>query len=161
MRSSVVVTILLASASAVLPVAAQDSPALAYTGRRVTGMLGLGNTFGGFGGTLEYFLSQGRASVFIGLGALPGAGVTAAGGMRVHTGGTQHRLFLEAAVSPLAVSVGPYDDRTRYGPAISVGYNYATLGGFSLLIGGGAGWAPAIDAMEPVLNLGFGYTWRR
>ncbi|MBA3260295.1 MAG: hypothetical protein H0T68_12630 [Gemmatimonadales bacterium] len=77
-------------------------------------MVGLGNTFGGIGGTLEYFLVPSRISMVAGLGQLPGAGTTGGGGLRAYSAGDRHRLFVEAAVAPLAVSdaIGFSDSRT-------------------------------------------------
>ena len=73
----------------------------------------------------------------------------------------QHRAFLEAVYAPMAVSYGPMDETVHYGPGLSVGYGYTSGGGFWALIGIGAGIATAVDAVELVGNLGFGYTWGR
>ena len=128
--------------------------------RRLTVMAGLGNTFAGFGGTAEYWFVR-QASVVGGLGVGVGTGVEAALGVRLFTPGPRHRAFLEAAYAPIAVSVGPMDETVHYGPGVSVGYGYTSRGGFSALIGIGAGIATAFDEVELVGNLGFGYTWGR
>jgi hypothetical protein len=157
-----IATVVLAAMLAGAPAYAQDAAPPAST-RSVSGMAGLGNSFGGLGGILEYFVADSRLSVVAGLGSVPGAGVAGAGGLRVQTTGAQHRLYLEAAVAPLALSdaIGFTDAQTWYGPALSAGYSYAGRAGFSVLVGGGVGWAPAIETFEPVLNVGLGYTWRR
>ena len=143
------------------PVCAQDCTPLGPA-RRVSGRVGMGNTFGGFGGGLEYLVANSRMSLVAGLGGVPGTGVAAAGGLRIHTARSRHRLYVEAAVAPLAVSdaIGFSDDQTWYGPALSAGYSYAARTGFSALAGAGVGWAPGITTFEPVLNVGLGYTWR-
>jgi hypothetical protein len=161
MRPFRVLAILLATASNAAPAFAQEVSE-SLPSRRVGGMAGLGNTFGGIGGSLELFLAHGRISVLAGLGGVPNGGMAAAAALRGHTGGSQHQVFLEAALSPLAVSdaVGLSDGQTWYGPALSAGYRYTSREGVSFLAGGGAGWAASIEEFEPVLNVGIGYTWR-
>jgi hypothetical protein len=126
---------------------------------QLTVMAGLGNTFAGLGGTVEYWFSR-QASVVGGLGTGLDTGVEAALGLRLFTPGPRHRAFLEAVYAPMAVSQGPMDEKVRYGPGLSAGYGYTSGGGFSALIGIGAGFATAVE-VELVGNLGFGYTWRR
>ena len=100
MRSFAAVAILLASLFSPAPVSAQDfsepSPP-----RRLGGMVAAGNTFGGLGGSLEWFAAHSRISVVAGLGGVPGGGVAAAAGLRGYTGGVRHRVFVEAAVARL------------------------------------------------------------
>jgi hypothetical protein len=162
MRSFAVLTILLATLSSAAPVSAQDSSE-PLPPRRVGGMVGAGNTFGGLGGSLEWFAARSRISIVAGFGATRGAGVAAAGGLRGHTGGARHRLFVEAAVVALALSdaAGLSDSHPWYGPALSVGYSYTSKGGLAFLAGAGAGRAVSISETWPVLNVGLGYTWRR
>jgi hypothetical protein len=127
-------------------------------------MGGVGNSFGGMGGALEFFPQPGRLALLAGVGYFPsssGVGAAFAGGMRVYTRGSRHQAYVEGGVAPLALSRGPFGDHLRYGPAFSLGYRYTGSGGFSVLLAGGAGWAPSLQATEPVLNLGFGYSWRR
>jgi hypothetical protein len=126
-------------------------------------MGGVGNSFGGMGGALEFFPQSGRLALLAGVGYFPsssGVGAAFAGGVRVYTRGPRHQAYVEGGVAPLALSRGPFEDHLRYGPAFSLGYRYTGSGGFSVLLAGGAGWAPSIEAIEPVLNLGLGYTWR-
>lgn len=49
---------------------------------------------------------------------------------------------------------------THYGPGLSIGYQYTAGRGFTLLVGGGAGWEPGSGDIVTIINLGVGYTWR-
>ena len=158
MRSPILRSLLVAATCAWSPLLAQESELEDSDDPRLTVMAGLGNTFAGFGGTVEYWFSP-QASVVGGLGTGLDTGVEAALGLRLFTPGPRHRAFLEAVYAPMAVSLGPMDGKARYGPGLSVGYGYTSRGGFSGLIGIGAGYAD--EAVELVGNLGFGYTWRR
>ena len=157
---AVIRALLVASAGVSSPVLAQEADLDQPADRRLTIMAGLGNTFAGLGGTAEYWFVR-QASVVGGLGVGVGTGVEAALGLRLFTAGPRHRAFLEAVYAPMAVYQGPMDETVYYGPGLSVGYHYTSRGGFSALIGIGAGIAPAVDAVELVGNLGFGYTWGR
>jgi hypothetical protein len=152
-------TLLVATAWASSSVLAQEADLERSDDRRLTVMAGLGNTFAGVGGTVEYWFPH-QASVVAGLGTGLDTGVEAALGLRLFTG-QRHRLFLEAVYAPIAVSIGPGSERARYGPGMTVGYGYTSDGGFSALFGLGAGVATAVRAVELMANLGFGYTWRR
>jgi hypothetical protein len=152
-------TLLVVTTWAASPLLAQDTDFEAPGDPRLTVMAGLGNTFGGLGGTVEYRFSR-QASVVGGLGTGLHYGVEAAGGLRLFTPGLRHRAFLEAVYAPMAVSLGFADERVYYGPGLTAGYGYTAASGFSALIGFGVGWAHAVRSWELAGNLGVGYTWR-
>ena len=152
--------LLIASSCLASPLLAQEADLDEPRDRRLTVMAGLGNTFAGFGGTVDYWFSP-RVSVVGGLGTGLDTGVEAALGVRLFSPAPRHRAFVEAVYAPMAVSLGPGSETARYGPGVSAGYAYTSDGGFSALFGLGVGVATAIDAVELMANLGFGYTWRR
>ncbi len=142
--------------------------------RAVTVTLGLGNARGWLGGPGEYYLAAGRVSLFAGLGYTPDwdynrAGLALAGGVRGYTAGSSHRGFVEASVSQVAVQRGgPLSPGTEsyYGPALLLGYQYVSAGGFTAAGSAGAGYIvdgatlAGDSRLQLVLNLGLGYTWR-
>jgi hypothetical protein len=86
--------------------------------------------------------------------------------VRAYTAGVNHRAFLEASYSQIALTAAP-DKARRYGPGLQFGYQWVTHGGFTLLASGGAGmwrWEPTAGSgeteVDAILNLGVGYTWR-
>lgn len=142
--------------------------------RAVTVTLGLGNSMGWLGGQGEYYLAAGRVSLFAGLGYTPDwdynrSGLALAGGVRGYSAGSNHRVFVEASVSQVAVQRGgPLSPGTEsyYGPALLLGYQFVSAGGFTAVGSAGAGYildgaSLAGDSrLQAVLNLGLGYTWR-
>jgi len=144
--------------------------------RAVTLTLGIGNAMGWFGGQAEWYVANGRASAFVGLGYTvtsdPGhpTGVTGAGGARIYTRGQHHRLFTELSVSQIRTEWVTVDGQTfpgarRYGPGVQVGYQYISRNGLTGLASIGVGYAvgaiPRADSVGLLLGLGAGYTWRR
>jgi hypothetical protein len=140
---------------------------------KVTVLGGFGNQMGWFGGQVERYFAEGRASVFGGLGYTPSidgswSGVAVAAGARVFRG-ERHRVFLEASVSQLGVETpadpsGPKADERTYGPGLSAGYQLAKPGGFTLMVSAGVGHtvgAPShLEGTAFLFGLGFGHTWR-
>jgi hypothetical protein len=160
MPTPILRTLLAATIWTASPLLGQEAGVEELDNPRLTVMAGLGNTFGGLGGTVEYRFSR-QTSVVGGLGSGLRDGVEAAAGLRLFTPGVRHRAFLEAVYAPMAVSLGFADEKVYYGPGLTAGYGYTAASGFSALIGFGAGWAHAIRSWELVGNLGVGYTWRR
>src|ERR1700682_3535153 len=97
----------------VSPLLAQDAQLTVTRDPRLTVMVGGGNTFAGFGGSLDYWVSR-QASLVGGLGGGMDTGVEAAIGFRLFTPGPRHRAFLEAVYAPMAVSIGPMNESARY-----------------------------------------------
>lgn len=150
--------------------AAGTSESSGPAARQVTVLVGLGNALGWVGGQAERYFAGDRLSAFLGLGYTPRidrgdpSGVTGAAGLRGYTAGSNHRLFGEASVSQVAV-ITP-DGGRHYGPGLQVGYQYVANKWFTLLVSGGAGVALGVPEeasgsnIQPLLNLGVGYTWR-
>ena len=63
------------------------------------------------------------------------------------------------------VETGTDDPGRLYGPGVEAGYQFASLGGFTAMVGAGLGYAPGMpddqSAVGAMLELGLGYTWRR
>lgn len=140
--------------------------------RIATVTAGIGNTMGWLGVQGERYFAHERLSAFLGLGYTPSidledpSGLTFAAGGRGYTRGVKHRGFLALSVSQLFISNEDADDRSRlYGPGAEVGYQFASRGGFTVMLGVGAGYAPGMpegqSAVASMVELGFGYTWRR
>jgi len=140
--------------------------------RIATVTAGLGNTMGWLGVQGERYLARERLSAFLGLGYTPiidqgdPSGATFALGVRGFTAGVKHRGFLALSVSQLFVENTADEDRRRlYGPGLEAGYQFASRGGFTIMLGVGAGYAPGMpegqSAVASMVELGFGYTWRR
>ena len=130
MRFPALRTFAIVAACTAPPLLAQEADVDEPGAHRLTVMAGLGNTFAGFGGTVEYWFPR-QASVVAGLGTGLDTGVEAALGLRLFTG-QRHRLFLEAVYAPIAVSDrSRRARRARYGPGMTVGYGYTSDGGFS------------------------------
>jgi hypothetical protein len=126
---------------------------------------GIGNTLGGVGGGLEYYLADSRISASLGLGYWPSDGFcsgtpSGAAALRALTGGRHHRAFLEGSYSlvQIACFIGSDDLRRDYGPGLSAGYRYISGGGFT--VSAGAGVAAGEDGSVLLVLLGLGYTWR-
>lgn len=69
-------------------------------------------------------------------------------------------------MSQLFVESGGTEDPSRlYGPGVEAGYQFASLGGFTFMVGAGLGYASGLPEGESevgsMIELGFGYTWRR
>ena len=145
-----------------LPALAQDAALVDYSLRHHTILGGLGNMFGGIGGSVEVYPFHKRVGLVVGGGFMPTSNenVAAAGGVRFYTGGSFHRLFFEGSFAPVAIGVGPYSSTTHYGLGVALGYSYTSRGGFTLLASGGLGRAASVDATEELVSLGVGYTWR-
>ena len=139
--------------------------------RIATVTAGIGNTMGWLGVQGERYLAHERLSAFLGLGYTPvmdsgdPSGPTFALGARGFTAGVRHRGFLALCVSQLFVEGGTDDPRRLYGPGLEAGYQFASLGGFTAMVGAGLGYAPGMpDGQSEVgsmIELGLGYTWRR
>ena len=147
---------------------AQDSAAR----RRIaTVTAGIGNTMGWLGAQGERYFAHERLSAFVGLGYTPvrdsgdPSGPTFAAGLRGFTPGVKHRGFLALCVAQLAVETGTDDPGRQYGPGLEAGYQFASLGGFTVMLGAGVGYAPGMpegqDKVGSMIELGLGYTWRR
>ena len=151
---------LLCVLSAALP-AQQRRPVVALTG-------GLGNTLGGLGAGVDYYLARSRVSVAAGLGYWPDGSVcdsgsfSGAGAVRGFVG-NRHRGFLELSYSLLAVSCtfGGDDVDRHYGPGLSLGYRYTGSDGFTFTAAGGVGDVPGDFGTEALILLRLGYTWQR
>jgi len=160
---ALVVLLLLGSA----PLIAQEVPE-----RVATVTAGIGNNMGWLGLQGERYFAHERLSAFLGLGYTPSidsgdpAGPTFALGLRGYTTGVKHRGFLALGVSQLFVESGVGEDGSRlYGPGLEAGYQFASRGGFTVVLGAGVGYAPGMpegeSAAGSMIELGFGYTWRR
>ena len=147
------------------PVASSAKP------RVVTVLAGTGNDMGWFGLQGEHYFAGDRFSGFLGLGYTPAvvdgdpSGPTFAAGIRGFTAGLKHRGFLEISISQLVTVSGPPEDQARlYGPGVQAGYQFVSMGGFSLMLSLGIGYAPGVSNGESktgaIGGLGFGYTWR-
>ncbi|HET8837023.1 MAG TPA: hypothetical protein VFN08_20005 [Gemmatimonadales bacterium] len=164
--ASLVVLLLLGSAPALTGQEATDRERIA------TVTAGIGNTMGWLGVQGERYFAHERLSAFLGLGYTPSidlgdpSGLSFAVGGRGFTAGVKHRGFLALSLSQLFVENGDTDNRSRlYGPGVEVGYQFASRGGFTAMLGVGAGYAPGMpegqSAVGSMIELGFGYTWRR
>ena len=144
--------------------------------RQVTAVAGVGNDMGWLGVGAEFYFSGGRLSGFGGIGYTPEidpgdpTGPTFAAGVRAYTLGIKHRGFAELSFSQVAISTRPAflgGGERHYGPGIQIGYQYVRAGGFTFMVSGGVGYALGVDesvtssSVQPLLNLGLGYTWRR
>lgn len=138
--------------------------------RRVAITAGFGNMYGGSGLGGELYFAHSRLSVVAGVGGLfetsghPGT-FAAAGALRGYTPGHRHRGFLELSVSLLDLrwtQVGNTFTNVMhdYGLGLVAGYHYTASGGFTLLVGAGAGWAPGPNTIEVMGEFGIGYCWR-
>ncbi len=164
-RIALVVLLLLGSSSAL--VGQETTPKLRVA--TVTG--GIGNTMGWLGVQGERYFAHERLSAFLGLGYTPvrdqadPSGPTFALGFRGFTPGVKHRGFLALCVAQLAVETGTDDPGRQYGPGVEAGYQFASLGGFTAMLGAGVGYAPGMpdtqSAFGAMAELGLGYTWRR
>jgi hypothetical protein len=136
--------------------------------RHATVTLGVGNAMGWLGGQGEYYMAHERLSAFLGLGYTPwiegdASGLTFAAGLRGYTRGNRHRGFLEVSVSEVAlesavVAASTADSKQLYGPGLQAGYQYSALSGFTFMGSFGIGYA--LGGAQPLLGVGFGYTWR-
>ncbi|MDT8368138.1 MAG: hypothetical protein RQ745_02950 [Longimicrobiales bacterium] len=160
------------------PLGAQELPEDVRS-RRLTVTGGVGNAMGWLGVQAERYFHRERISAFGGLGYTPSTdtndanGATFAAGLRGYTPGRNHRGFLELSVSQVAIEDTVHFDEFRrftfdedrlYGPGASVGYQYAANGGFTLMVSAGVGYAIGADfdnSLQPLVNLGFGFTRRR
>jgi hypothetical protein len=140
--------------------------------RIATVTAGIGNTMGWLGLQGERYFARERLSAFLGLGYTPSldqgdaSGLTFAAGVRGFTTGVKHRGFLALSVSQLFIENGPGEDRSRlYGPGVEAGYQFASQGGFTAMLGVGVGYAPGMpdgeSAIGSMIEVGLGYTWRR
>ncbi len=169
----------------VLPVSLSGQPppvpaAVLASHPRATLLGGLGNALGWLGVQGEAYFATGRLSTFAGLGYTPDvepgdpSGLTGATGLRGYTGGRRHRAFVELGISQVAVEVDRAfqqngtireDGRRLYGPGLQLGYQYMAHRGFTAMVSTGVGYIlaeppQAASRWQPLLGLGFGYTWR-
>ena len=144
------------------PALAQDDGSADLSHRRVSVLAGVGNIFGGFGGTVEAFPFHRQVGLVGGIGYIPDSdnGMSGAGALRFYTGGQRHRLFLEGSFGPVAISIGNYSQSTHYGLGVAGGYSYAARSGFTLLVSGGVGRTTSVADTEALLSVGLGFTWR-
>jgi hypothetical protein len=136
--------------------------------RLATVTLGVGNAMGWLGGQSEYYMAHERLSAFLGLGFTPwiegdASGLTFAAGLRGYTRGNRHRGFLEISVSEIALEsavmgASAVASKQLYGPGLQAGYQYSALSGFTLMGSFGVGYA--LEGAQPLMGVGFGYTWR-
>lgn len=174
---SVVISLVLALVPAVEAQEARSAPA-----RHVTVTVGVGNAMGWLGGQGEIYVDRRRLSAFGGVGVTPEfddgdpTGATFAAGIRGYTSGARHRGFLELSLSQVAIQspttlamgdvLETVEGKRLYGPGLQAGYQLVTGGGFTVMASVGAGWAPGVDdavdesEIQPLLNIGLGYTWR-
>jgi len=162
--------VLAAILAAPVPAVAQAAPR-PIPEPRVTVTAGFGNAMGWLGAQAERYLAHGLLSVFGGLGYTPSIeafdpeGVTLAAGVRGYTAGLRHRGFAEASVCQVGTVSDPERPRRFYGPCGQLGYQFASRGGFTLLLSLGVGYAVGAkgysNRAQGLLGLGFGYTWRR
>ena len=102
---------------------------------------------GWFGAQAERYFTHGRLSAFGGLGYTPRVdafdpeGVTLAAGVRGYTAGLKHRGFAEASLCQVGVLSDPEHPSRFYGPCAQLGYQFASRGGFTLLLSLGVGYA--------------------
>ena len=140
--------------------------------RVATVTAGIGNAMGWLGLQGERYFAHERLSAFLGLGYTPSVdqgdptGPTFALGLRGFTTGVKHRGFLALCVSQLFVESGGVEDPSRlYGPGLEAGYQFASRGGFTFMVGAGLGYAPGMpegdSKVGSMIELGLGYTWRR
>ena len=137
--------------------------------RKATLSAGIGNTYGWFGLTGEYYFLESRLSLVGGLGYTPDdideGGVAVALATRWYHGNRAHRFFLEASLSELSraswydLVSGDFGITHNYGPGVSGGLQYTSNSGFNLLIGAGAGLDINNSELVAILNVGAGYTW--
>jgi hypothetical protein len=125
---------------------------------------GLGQTYGGVGGALEFYLADARASLGLGAGRLPdgpGFGMTA----RVFFGSPRTRGWVETSVSLLNQETeggffGPVTEkRDLIGPGVAGGLRLMPTAGLTLTLGAGAGYAGGRTI--PMINLGVGWSTLR
>jgi hypothetical protein len=137
----------------------------------VTVTAGLGNAMGWLGVQAERYLTHGRLSAFAGLGYTPRVdafdpeGVTLAAGVRGYTAGLKHRGFAEASLCQVGILSDPEHPSRFYGPCAQLGYQFASRGGFTVLLSVGVGYAVGamahLNRGQGLAGFGLGYTWRR
>ena len=128
---------------------------------------GVGNAFGGFGLRAEFFVADGRLGLLAGGGILPGnyylrSPFAGAASVRYYFGRQQHRLFVDASWSPLDaydILVPGVPTVVKFGPGVSLGYTFQSKSGLTLTLGAGVG-RTSFETV-PIVQLGFGWTWRR
>jgi hypothetical protein len=123
----------------------------------------------------EFYFSGGRLSGFGGVGYTleidqgDPTGLTFAGGVRAYTLGIKHRGFAELSFSQVTTSRPLFalgEGKRHYGPGIQAGFQHVGAGGFTFVVSAGVGYALVDEfvigsRVQPLLNLGLGYTWRR
>lgn len=147
---------------------------------RATLLGGLGNALDWLGVQGEAYFATGRLSTFAGLGYTPDvepgdpSGLTGAGGLRGYTGGRRHRAFVELGISQVAVEVDRSfqpngtvrGDRTpALRPRSPAWISVHGAQGVTAMVSTGVGYFLAeppqsASRWQPLLGLGFGYTWR-
>ncbi len=153
------------AASTVL-LALHTAPAVAQVAGPAALHVGVGNVFGGFGVAGESVV-RGRLSAALGIGVMyvdPTSAAVAAA-VRLYTSRNRHSPFLQLSIAPLAVTIFCANEcgveRTHYGPGIVLGYRYVAGSGFTLTTGAGAGWVVDEGYPLPMVQLGFGYAFKR
>jgi hypothetical protein len=131
---------------------------------------GVGSSYGLLGACVDAYLLDGHLALVGGAGRWPsldgdpGSWAFSAGA-RGLVGGERHRAYAQLSLAMLQMAwktdgVRVFDVERGYGPALTVGYHFVSGGGFSVVVGGGAGWGPLSESVTPTLDLGFGYTLR-
>jgi hypothetical protein len=132
---------------------------------------GIGNAMGWFGAQGEGYFAHGRLSAFGGVGYTPAvddfgaSGLTVAAGLRGYTAGGKHRGFAEASACQVATVSDLVEPKRFYGPCVQAGYQFASRGGFTLVLSTGVGYALGAaeygNRAQALIGLGLGYTWRQ
>jgi hypothetical protein len=154
---------------------------------RVTTLVGMGNSFGGFGvmadikafgqAPFSLVLSAGSTKAFFGTGGLSNpwtdesvGSVGVALGLRGSLGQGRHQGFLELAALPVDDDVVRISDARQrlqmlYGLGLQVGYRLRVIDGVTMNAMAGAGYALNRDVIasrwKPLFGLGVGYAWPR
>jgi hypothetical protein len=157
-------------AEAAIP-AAEAETARAPPPQLVAGIsTGVGSSYGLLGASVDGYMLDGHLALVGGAGRWPsldaGPGSWAfSAGVRGLIGGLRHRGYAQLSLAML--ELGWMTDGTRifdvergYGPALTAGYHFVSGGGFTVVVGGGAGWGTLSGTVTPVVDLGFGYTLR-
>jgi hypothetical protein len=132
--------------------------------------VGAGNAFGGLGARATAFAFGGRVGLGIGLGvfaASPGQDpILGAATVRYYLVRGPHGVYAGLSWSALH-AYGDDDQWSRsastvtvlHGPGVMAGYRFASRGGFTITVGGGAGRTTL--GIAPIVELGLGWRWRR
>jgi hypothetical protein len=174
---------------ALLPstIIAQSQVAGGQAPSRLTTLVGVGNSFSGFGvladvrpfahGPLSFMLSAGASGAYFGdcqpepWMQCSQSRLAGALGVRANAGHGQHQGFLELAVLPVAQDVAgtshPGLDQlaTLYGLGLQLGYRAVINRRLTVNAMAGGGYALNKDVvasrLKPLIGFGLGYAWPR